>query len=143
MNNIFIDKKVYALAPKKELVWVLPFIGKKSLHSRSELVKSAKNNLSFCNLKVVSQSRYKLRTLFRFEDALDKKICSNLVYRYLCSSWMLLIMVKLTNTFLQELENIWIFQIEQENVLKMWRSQYFLTTYYNVIAQLILAILIF
>ena len=29
LNNIFIDKKVYALAPKKELVCVLPFIGKK------------------------------------------------------------------------------------------------------------------
>ena len=28
LNTIFIDKKVYALAPKKELVCVLPFIGK-------------------------------------------------------------------------------------------------------------------
>ena len=28
VNNIFIDKKIYAFAPKKELVWVLPFIGK-------------------------------------------------------------------------------------------------------------------
>ena len=28
LSNIFIDKKVYALAPKKELVCVLPFIGK-------------------------------------------------------------------------------------------------------------------
>ena len=31
LDNIFIDKKVYALVPKKELVYVLPFIGKKSL----------------------------------------------------------------------------------------------------------------
>ena len=31
LNNIFRDKKVYApLAPKKELVCVLPLIGKKS-----------------------------------------------------------------------------------------------------------------
>ena len=29
LNNTFIDKKVYALAPKKELVCVLPFIWKK------------------------------------------------------------------------------------------------------------------
>ena len=28
LNNVFIDKKVYDLAPKKELVCVLPFIGK-------------------------------------------------------------------------------------------------------------------
>ena len=48
LNNIFIDQKVYALAPKKELVCVLPFFGKKSLKSRSKLVKSVQNNLSFC-----------------------------------------------------------------------------------------------
>ena len=29
LNDIFIDKKVYALAPKKELSCVLPLIGKK------------------------------------------------------------------------------------------------------------------
>ena len=32
---------------------------------------------------------------------------------------MLLVMVKLTNAFLQELQNIWVFQIKQANVLKM------------------------
>ena len=29
LNNIFINKKVYALAPKEELVCLLPFTGKK------------------------------------------------------------------------------------------------------------------
>ena len=33
LNNIFIGKKVYALAPKKKLVHVLPFIGKKIYHN--------------------------------------------------------------------------------------------------------------
>ena len=46
---------VYALAPKKELVCVLPFIGKKSLQLRSKFVQSVQTNLSFCHLKVVSQ----------------------------------------------------------------------------------------
>ena len=85
-NQVFIDKKIYALAPKKELVCVLPFIGKKSLQSRSKLVKSVQNNLSFCHLKVVFQSSYKLHTLFRFKNTLNKKIRSHLVYRYSCSS---------------------------------------------------------
>ena len=40
LNNIFINKKVYALAPKEELVCLLPFTGKKSLQLRSKLVKS-------------------------------------------------------------------------------------------------------
>ena len=65
---------------------MLPFIGKKLLQLRSKLVKSVHNNLSFCHLKVVFQSPQKLRTLFRFKDNLDKKIRSNLVYCYLCSS---------------------------------------------------------
>ena len=86
LNQVFIDKKIYALAPKKELVCVLPFIGKKSLQLRSKLVKSAQNNLSFCHLKVLFQSSYKLHTLFRFKDSLNKKIRSHLVYRYSCSS---------------------------------------------------------
>ena len=81
LNNIFRDKKVYApLAPKKELVCVLPLIGKKSFYLRSKSVKSAKINLSYCLLKVVFQSPYKLSTLFGFKNTLDSEILSNLVY---------------------------------------------------------------
>ena len=36
--------------------------------------------------KVVFQSPYKLHTLFRFKDTLNKKIRSHLVYGYSCSS---------------------------------------------------------
>ena len=39
-----------------------------------------------CHLKVVFQSPYKLHKLFYFKDPLDKKIHSDLVYCYLCSS---------------------------------------------------------
>ena len=77
---------MYVLAPKKELVCVLPFIGKESLQLKPKLVKSVHNNLSFCHFKVVFQSPYKLRTLFRFKDTLDKKIRFDLVYRHSCSS---------------------------------------------------------
>ena len=86
LNYVFIDKMIYALAPKNELVWVLSFIGKKSLQLGSKLVKSVQNNLSFCHLQVVFQSPYKLHTLVRFKDSLNKKICSHLDYRYSCSS---------------------------------------------------------
>ena len=65
---------------------MLPFTGKKSLQLRSKLVKLVQNNLSSCHLKVVFQAPYKLHTLFCFKDTLDKKIHSELVYRYLRSS---------------------------------------------------------
>ena len=40
LDKIFIEKKVFWVAQKKELVCVLPFIGKNSLQLRSQLVKS-------------------------------------------------------------------------------------------------------
>ena len=58
----------------------------KSLQLRFKLVKSVENNVNFCPLKVVFQSPYKSRTLFRFKDTLDNKIRSDLVYHYQCSS---------------------------------------------------------
>ena len=79
-------KKTFLTASKKQLVCVLPFIGKKSLQLRSRLVMSIQGNLQFCSLKVVFHSPCKLRSLFHFKDILDKKIRSNLVYRYTCSN---------------------------------------------------------
>ena len=49
-GQIFIKKKVFSVAQKKELFCVLPFICKKSLQLRSRLVKSIQQNLKFCSL---------------------------------------------------------------------------------------------
>ena len=74
------------LARKKQLICVLPFLGKKSLQLRSRLVNSVNKTVQFCNLKVVFRSQRKLNTLFRFKDNLNKKIRYFLVYRYTCSN---------------------------------------------------------
>ena len=86
LDKIFIEKKIFLVAQKKELVCVLPFIGKKSLQSRSRLVKFIQQNLKFSSLNVIFQSSCKLHTLFKFKDSLDKKIRSDLIYRYTCSN---------------------------------------------------------
>ena len=86
LDKDFIKKKTFLTACKKQLVCVLLFIGKKPLQLRSRLVKSIQGNLQFCNLKVVFQSPCKLRSSFLFKDTLDKKIGSDLVYRYTCSN---------------------------------------------------------
>ena len=86
MNKIFIEKKVFSVAQKKELVCVLPFIGKTSLQLRSRLVKSIQQNLKFCSLNLIFQSPCKLHTLFKFKDSQDKKIPSDLIYRYMRSN---------------------------------------------------------
>ena len=75
LDTVFIKKKTFLTASKKQLVCVLPFIGKKSLQLRSRLVKSIQGNLQFWSLKVVFQSPCKLRSLlFHCKDTLDKKI---------------------------------------------------------------------
>ena len=86
LNKVFVEKNFFLTASKKQLVCVLPFIGKKSLQLRSRLIKSIQRNLQFCSLKVVFQSTCKLRSLFHFKDTLDKKIRSDLVCRYTCSN---------------------------------------------------------
>ena len=109
LDKTFIEKKVFSVAQKKELVCVLPFIAKKSLQLKSRLVKSIQQNLKFCSLNVIFQSPCKLHTLFKFKDSLDKKILSDSIYRYTLVTATLLIMVKLTDIFSPEQQNIWEF----------------------------------
>ena len=104
LNNLYVKKKVYLLAPKKQLTCVLPFLGKKSLQLRYRLVNSVNKTGRFCNLKVVFRSQRKLNTLFRFKDTLIRVVTATL-----------LIMVKLTAIFSLELRNMWVFLILLEN----------------------------
>ena len=78
LDNLYVKKEVYLLAPKKQLTCV-PFLGKKSLQLRSCLVNSVNKIERFCNLKVVFRSQRKLNTI----TPLIKR--SFLVYRYACN----------------------------------------------------------
>ena len=104
LNKLYVKKKVYLLALKKQLTCVLPFLGKKSLQLRYRLVNSVNKTVRFCNLKVVFRSQRKLNTLFRFKDTLIRVVTATL-----------LIMVKLTAIFSLELRNMWVFLILLEN----------------------------
>ena len=86
LDKVFIKKKVVLKASKKELICVLSFLGKKSMQLRTRLVNSIESNLKFCKLKVIFQSPCKLNSLFRYKDSLQKKIRSDIVYRYMCSN---------------------------------------------------------
>ena len=86
LDKVFIKKKVVLKAPKKKLICVLPFLGKKSVQLRTRLVNSIESNLKFCKLKVIFQSPYKRNSLFRYKDSLQKNIRSDIVYRYMCSN---------------------------------------------------------
>ena len=44
------------------------------------------SKLKFCKLKVIFQSPCKLNSLFHYKDSIQKKIRSDIVYRYMCSN---------------------------------------------------------
>ena len=85
-EKIFIKKEVVLKASKQERICVFPLIGKTSLQLRTRLVSSIENNLKFCKLTFIFQSSCKLNYLFHYKDCLKKMICSDIVYRYTCSS---------------------------------------------------------
>ena len=73
LDKVFYKKKELVLnAPKKELICVLPFIGKKSLQLRNRLINSIVTNIKLWKIKVIFQSPYKLVSSFRFKDPLRK-----------------------------------------------------------------------
>ena len=53
---------------------------------RTRLVNSIESNVKFCKLKVIFQSPWELNSLFGYKDSFQKKICSDIVYRYMCSN---------------------------------------------------------
>ena len=82
----FYKKESSTESLKKKLIGVLPFLGKKSMQLRTRLVISIESNLKFCKLKVIFQSPCKLNSLFRYNDSLQQKIRSDIVYRCMCSN---------------------------------------------------------
>ena len=70
LDKVFIKKEVVLKASKKEIIFALPSIGKKSLQLRTRLVNSMENNLKFCKLKVIFQSPWKLNSSFCYKDFL-------------------------------------------------------------------------
>ena len=69
-----------------ELTFVLPYLGKLSLDSRTRPKQTIEIDLPYCKLNIIFRSNCRLSTLFRFKDPLKKKIRSGITYRYTCSN---------------------------------------------------------
>ena len=72
--------------PKKELVCVFPFLGRKSLEIKKRLQNTIERTLPYCKLKVIFRSPSKIVNHFRLKDVLPKKLCSGIVYSFKCNS---------------------------------------------------------
>ena len=84
LNKRLTEKPVTLAAEKKDLVIVLPFLGKLSLDLRTRLRNSISKNLPFCKIRVIFKSSTRISNFFQFKDKMPYCLCSNVVYKFLC-----------------------------------------------------------
>ena len=87
LNKIYLPKKTVAIAPKKEICIMLPFLGTISLQIRTRLSKLINDKLPHCKLKVVFRSTRRLSNCFSFKEKIPKFLRSGLVYKFSCSEY--------------------------------------------------------
>ena len=69
LDKLYIPEQIVPTVPKRELLAVLPFLGKFSLNLRKRLYKSVNKLLPpQCNIKVIFQFENQSNSLFKFKD---------------------------------------------------------------------------
>ena len=86
LEKLFAQRGLNFMVPKRDLICVLPYLGKASLDLRTRRRSTIERNLPFCKLKLIFRSKCRLNTLFRFKDPLGKKIHCRIIYGYTCSN---------------------------------------------------------
>ena len=86
LDKVFIKRPNICIVPKKELVCVFPFLGRKSLEIKKRLQNAIERTLSYCKLKVIFKSPSKIVHHFHFKDVLPKKLCSGIAYSFKCNN---------------------------------------------------------
>ena len=69
------------MVPKRELTFVLLYLGKLSFDLRTRLRRTIERDLPYCKLKIIFRSKCRLNKMFRFKDKKKKKIRSGIIYR--------------------------------------------------------------
>ena len=85
LDKLLTQKVVVSTAPKKDLMIVLPYLGKLSLQIRTRINRGMKTKLSHCNFRIVFQSKCKLINFFTFKDKIPIFLRSGIVYKLKCS----------------------------------------------------------
>ena len=62
LNKLFVQSDLNFTVPKRELICVLPDLGKASLDLRTKLKQTIERNLPFCKLKIILRSKCILKT---------------------------------------------------------------------------------
>ena len=68
LERVLTQKVVVSTVPKKDLMVVLPNLGKLSLQIRTRINRVIKNKLPYCSFRIAFQSKCRLITFFTFKD---------------------------------------------------------------------------
>ena len=86
LNKLYVPKRVYLTAPKKEVFFILPYLGSLSLNLKQNIHSYFTRTLPSCNLKIILKSTNRLSSFFRFKDVIPREMRSHLVYKFSCGS---------------------------------------------------------
>ena len=89
----FLDKQ-YILGNKRftddgkktSIAFCLPFLGSYSTRIKKNVIKLFKDNYPDIKLQVIFRSPARLSSFFRIKDRFPYLLCSNVIYKYTCSS---------------------------------------------------------
>ena len=82
VNGLFVQKPAFTTIPKLELCKVLPYLGNIFSITKKRLSRCIGKRLKFCKLKIISETRNRLNSYFRFKDHAPETLQSNFVYRF-------------------------------------------------------------
>ena len=85
LDEVLTQKVVVSTLPKKDLMIVIPYLGKLSLQIRTKINRVMKNKLPHCNFRIIFQSKCKLINYFTFKDKIPVFLSSGIVYKFKCS----------------------------------------------------------
>ena len=97
LDRVLTRKVVVSTMPKKDLIIVLPYLGKLLLQIRARVNRVMKNKLHHFNFRIAFQTKCKLVNSFTFKDKIPVFLCFGIVYKFKC--WLaaiLRIMTKLS-----------------------------------------------
>ena len=85
LNKRLTEKPVTVTAENKDLVIVLPLLGKLLLDLRTRLRNSISKNLPFCKIRAIFKSSTRISNFFQFKDKMLYCLRSNVVYKFSCA----------------------------------------------------------
>ena len=87
LDKVLTQKVVVSTVPKKDLMIVLPYLGKLSLQIRTRINRVMKNKLPHCNFRIVFQSKCKLINFFVLKDKIPIFLRSGIIYKFNCGGY--------------------------------------------------------